>query len=287
MKTTVTQWATKAAGAGAIALLLATPAFAQSRGGWNQNNTNNDRNGQASSQRSNSNRQPASNGQANTQRGNQTYNNAQANAQRANGSQTYNNGQANTQRANGSQTYNNTQANAQRANGNRTYNNTQGSYQRANGNSSSNNSYRENQRINATGRVSSFNRERDGYRVQLDRGQSFWVPQSTFGNRARDLRVGVSINLGGIFRGGSIYADAVSWPGQYGGYDQGFVRGVVNRVDYRTGTVWLRDDASGRLITADVNGRSLGALRPGEYVELSGQWLNAGVFDVASIGIIR
>src|SRR3954453_1430922 len=207
MKTTVTQWATKAAGAGEIALLLAAPAFAQSRGDWNRNNnTNNDRNGQ-------------------------------------------------------------------------------GSYQRDDGNrSNDNNSYRENQRINATGKVTSFNRERDGYRVQLDRGQSFWVPQSKFGNRSRDLRVGVSITLGGIFRGGSIYADAVSWPDQYDrGYDRGFVRGVVDRVDYRTGTVWLRDDASGRLITADVNGRSLRNLRRGEYVELSGQWIRGGVFDVARI----
>jgi hypothetical protein len=222
MKTTVTQWATKAAGAGAIALLLATPAFAQSRGDWNnRNNTNNDRSGQTSSQRNDANR---------------SYNNN------------------NTQRQNGN-----------------------------------NNAYRENQRINATGKVSSFSRERDGYRVQLDRGQSFWVPQSKFGNRSRDLRVGVSINIGGIFRGGSIYADAVSWPDQYGygnGYDNGFVRGVVDRVDYRTGTVWLRDDASGRLITADVNGRSLRNLRRGEYVELTGQWIRGGVFDVASIGNI-
>ncbi|MEA2416235.1 MAG: hypothetical protein QOI58_2892 [Thermoanaerobaculia bacterium] len=259
MKTTVTQWATKAAGAGAIALLLATPAFAQSRGGWNQNN-NNDRNGQASRQHDNGNRQNA------------------------------NNGQANTQHANGNQTYDNTQANTQRANGNQTYNNNaQGSYQRNN----DNNGYRENQRINATGKVNSFSRDRDGYRVQLDRGQSFWVPQSKFGNRARDLRVGVSITLGGIFRGGSIYADAVSWPDQYGqygygnGYNQGFVRGVVDRVDYRTGTVWLRDAASGRLITADVNGRSLRNLRRGEYVELTGQWIRGGVFDVASIGSYR
>jgi hypothetical protein len=217
MKTTVTQWATKAAGAGAIALLLATPAFAQSRGDWNRNNdNNNDRSGQ-------------------------------------------------------------------------------GSYQRDDGSrSNDNNSYRENQRINATGKVTSFNRERDGYRVQLDRTpQSFWIPQSTFGNRSRDLRVGVSITIGGIFRGGSIYADAVSWPDQYdrgygNGYDRGFVRGVVDRVDYRTGTVWLRDDASGRLITADVDGRSaIRSLRRGEHVELSGQWIRGGVFDVARIDNIR
>jgi len=242
MKTTVTQWATKAAGAGAIALLLATPAFAQSRGDWNnRHNTSNDRNGQTS-QRNDSNR-----------------------------------------------TYNNNGQKSQRNDSNRTYdNNGQGSYQRDNGNrSNDNNSYRENQRINATGRVSSFSRERDGYRVQLDRGQSFWVPQSRFGDRARDLRVGVSITLGGIFRGGSIYADAVSWPDQYGayGYHQGFVRGVVDRVDYRTGTVWLRDDGSGRLITADVNRRSLRSLRRGEYVELSGQWMRGGIFDVSSIDI--
>ena len=219
MKTTVTQWATKAAGAGAIALLLTTPAFAQSRGDWNRNNNNtNDRNGQTSA-RDNSNR------------------------------------------------------------------------------SSDNNGSRENQRINETGKVSSFSRDRDGYRVQLDRGRSFWVPQSTFGNRARDLRVGVSIGLGGIFRGGSIYVDAVSWPDQYGQYDRGgnsnrydngYVRGVVDRVDYRTGTIWLRDDASGRIITADVDGRSaIRSLRRGEYVELTGQWIRGGVFDVARIDNVR
>src|ERR1051326_1472821 len=37
MKTTMWKWATKAAGAGAVALLLATPAVAQSRGDWNRN----------------------------------------------------------------------------------------------------------------------------------------------------------------------------------------------------------------------------------------------------------
>ena len=66
---------------------------------------------------------------------------------------------------------------------------------------------------------------------------------------------------------------------------RGRVSGVIDRVDYRTGTVWLRDDASGRIITADVNGRSLRNLRRGEYVELTGQWICGGVFDVASINI--
>src|SRR5437762_56074 len=209
MKTTMSKWATKAAGAGAIALLLATPAFAQSRGGWNQNQNRNQDQNQRRDSRDN-------------QRGT--------------------------------------------------------------------NDYRENQRINASGRISSFSHERDGYRVRLEgNDRPFWVPQSSFGNRARDLRAGISIGLGGVFRGGSIYVDAVSWPndgygydnrGGYGsGYDRGFVRGVVERVDYRDGTLRVRDEASGRIITADVRS-NLRGVRRGDFVELSGQWIRGGIFEV-------
>jgi hypothetical protein len=219
MKSTVAKWGTKAAGAGAIALLLASPSFAQSQGDYNRNG----RGTQASS----------------------ASNDDRDNRSRGNG-------------------------------------------------------YRENQRVTIAGQVSSFSRERDGYRVQLDRGgQSFWVPQSTFGNRARDLRSGVSISLGGVFRGGTIYVDAVSWPGQNdrGAYrnrsDNGIVRGVVDRVDRRSGTLWLRDDSSGRVIAVDMTaagqyGRSgLRDLRRGQYVELTGQWTRQGDFHVARIDNIR
>jgi hypothetical protein len=208
MKTTVTKWATKAAGAGAIALLLATPSFAQSRGDGSRNN-NSDRNRQTVDAHNNDNR--------------------------------------------------------------------------ANNDRSNNNSYRENQRFNESGKVSSFTRERDGYRVQLDRGRSFWAPESRFGNRARDLRAGVSITFGGVFRGGAFSVDAVSWPDQYDrGYANGFVRGVVERVNYRSGTILVRDNASGRLITAQIASRNL---RAGQYVELTGQWIRGGVFDVAQINL--
>jgi len=203
MKTTMTKWATKAAGAGAIALLLATPAFAQSRGDWNRNNNDNE------------------------QRDSRQYRD--------------------------------------------------------------NNQYRENQRINTSGRISSFSHERDGYRIRLEgNDRSFWVPQSSFGSRARDLRVGVSIGLGGIFRGGSVYVDAVSWPSAgYGyndgyGYDRGFVRGVIERVDHRDGTLRIREEGSGRFITADTRS-DLRCLRRGDFVELRGQWIRGGVFDVARI----
>ena len=205
---TKSKWAMNGAAAGALALLLATPAFAQSRGDWNRNDSN-------------------------------------------------------------------------RNDSNRT---TQ--FERRNNSDNNNSGYRENQRINVSGKVTSFNRERNGYRVQLDRGRdSYWVPESTFGRRARDLRAGVSISFGGVFRGGSVYVDAVNWPAAYG-YSNGFVRGVVDRVDYRSGTIWLRDDATGREIAAQTSGGGLRGLRPGEYVELSGQWIR-GSFAIARIDNVR
>jgi DNA-nicking Smr family endonuclease len=75
-----------------------------------------------------------------------------------------------------------------------------------------NGSYRDNQRVNTTGRVTSFSRGNGGYRVQLDRGrESYWIPESRMHNRGRDLRVGISVVLGGVFRGGRVDVDAVSW----------------------------------------------------------------------------
>ena len=162
--------------------------------------------------------------------------------------------------------------------------------------------YRENDRVNLQGRVTSFNRENNGYRMQLDRGNtSFWVPESYFRNRARDLRVGVSLSLGGIFRRGSVYVDAVSWPDDYGygnngygngGYDNGYLRGVVDRVDFRRGTVWLRDDRSGRLVEADLRSDRYGRLniddlRRGDFVELSGSWIRGAVFAADRIDSVR
>jgi len=197
MKTTMTKWATKAAGAGAIALLLATPAFAQSRGDWNRNNDD--------------------------QRDSRQYRDS--------------------------------------------------------------NQYRENQRINTSGRISAFTHERDGYRIRLEgNDRSFWVPESHF--RGHQLRAGLSISLGGIFRGGAVYVDAVSWPtdgyGYNDGYNRGFVRGVIERVDRRDGTLRIREQGSGRIITADTRS-DLRGLRRGDFVELRGQWIRGGVFDVARI----
>jgi hypothetical protein len=149
-------------------------------------------------------------------------------------------------------------------------------------------SYRNNERVTLSGRVTSFTHENGGYRVHLDRdGRSFWIPESRFRNHSA-LRVGLSISLGGIFNGGLINVDALSYPGEYGYgqvYDQGYVRGVVDRVDYRTNTILVRDEASGRFINVDMRtaGQTSGVdarnVRPGDYLTLSGQWDRGGVFE--------
>jgi hypothetical protein len=147
----------------------------------------------------------------------------------------------------------------------------------------SNRSYRENQRITAQGKISSFTRERDGYRVQLDRGRdSYWVPSSYFRSRGSDIRVGINVGFGGIFRGGSIFVDDVNYPNG-GYYDQGLVRGVIQDVDYRAGTAFLRDDISGQTITVNLRSINERGLRRGEYVELAGSWDRAGLFDAYSV----
>jgi hypothetical protein len=152
-----------------------------------------------------------------------------------------------------------------------------------------NSSYRDNQRVNTSGRVTSLARENGGYRVQLDRGRdSYWIPASHMRNRGNDLRVGISVVLGGVFRGGRIDVDAVSWPDDRGSRDRDYrgdsVRGVVERVDYRSGALLLRDSSSGRTIDIDMRDTTrssrvdLNDLRRGDYVELSGEWLRGGNF---------
>ena len=260
----------KLAGATALTLLLATSAFADSRpqdATW-RNDLN--RRGAASDRSSGDRRN--NNGNRGTTNGNRGTNRDRSvnNADRG--------------------------SNADRGyNGNRGTNNSNRGY-----NSGYNRGYRDNERVNLHGRVTSFNRERGGYRVYLDGGgYPFWVPDSYFRNRGP--RVGISVVLGGIFRGGSIYVDAVNWPGDYGygggygggTYDNGYVRGVVDRVDYRAGTVWLRDEASGRLIAAEMRSSdrysrlNFGDLRRGDYVELSGQWARGGVFEAYRIDSVR
>ncbi|HKO57537.1 MAG TPA: hypothetical protein VJ276_16815 [Thermoanaerobaculia bacterium] len=74
--------------------------------------------------------------------------------------------------------------------------------------------------------------------------------------------------------------------------DNDVLRGVVNRVDFRRSTVWLREDRTGRLIEVDLRGERRGRLdirdlRRGDRVELSGDWLRGGVFAANRIDGVR
>lgn len=155
--------------------------------------------------------------------------------------------------------------------------------------------WRENDRVRMEGHIREFRHERDGYRLRLDRDDTwYWVPDSYF--RGHAPRAGLSVTLGGIFRGGAVVVDAVTWPDAYGyQYRQApppiraeLMRGIVERVEYRRGIAWIRNDLNGRLIEVDLRGDrrgrfDAGDLHRGDFVELTGNWVRGGVFFVDQI----
>jgi hypothetical protein len=180
---------------------------------------------------------------------------------------------------------------AQRGNNNSNNNNRGRVEQR--GNNNDNRSYRDNDRVNSTGRVTQLKQERDGYRVQLDNQRnSYWIPASHMRNRRNDLRVGVSIVLGGVFRGGRIDVDNIGWPDDRG-YNDNSVRGTVERIDRRDGVLILRESRGGRTIEVDMTDTRRSSrvdfadLRRGDYVELSGDWSRNGLFVADAIESVR
>jgi hypothetical protein len=169
------------------------------------------------------------------------------------------------------------------------------------GRTESRGTYRDNQRVNTSGKISSYSRENGGYRVQLDRGrESYWIPESHMRNRGNSLRVGISVVLGGVYRGGRINVDAVSWPDDRGyrndNYRDDYLRGVVELVDVRNGVLLLRDSSTRETTEVDMRDTrrssriDLGDLRRGDSVTLSGQWLRGGRFvaeDIESVNTRR
>jgi hypothetical protein len=138
------------------------------------------------------------------------------------------------------------------------------------------------------GRVSRFVHERGGYRIWVDGGRfPVWIPEARIGLFPH-LRIGLSLRFGGYYdplgylEAYDYYNDG--YGGGYGGYgsvasSSGLLRGVVETVDYRRGTLVLRDDVSGSFVTTLIRDRRLETLRPGDYVEIAGDWTRAGVFE--------
>ena len=131
--------------------------------------------------------------------------------------------------------------------------------------------------MSINGRVNRFVHERGGYRVWIDGGRfPVWIPEARIGLFPH-LRVGLSLGFGGYYDPLG-YVEAYDY---YGGqaYSSGLLRGVVESIDYRGGTLVLRDDTSGSFVTAVIRDRQLASLRPGDYAEISGDWTRSGVFE--------
>lgn len=133
------------------------------------------------------------------------------------------------------------------------------------------------------GRISRIEHWNGGYRVWLG-GVSYpyFIPEARF--RLFNWRVGLSIHLGGFWNplGYYDYYDGVD-PYYGGGYayvpgtvaTSGYIRGVVESVDYRRDSMVIRDDASGSFVTVMMRGDDprFNSLRNGDYVDLSGDWV--------------
>jgi hypothetical protein len=166
-------------------------------------------------------------------------------------------------------------------------------------------------RVTMLGHISRYERERGGYRIWVGgSAYPYWVPESYF--RSRRIGIGLDLRLGGIFRNGAVYVDVLGWPGDpyyndpyyndgyyggsygsYGNYDNGYIRGIVDGIDYRTQTLYVRDENSGRVVTVDmrrVDRRAsrldLGDLRRGDRVALNGEWIRGGLFAADRIDSI-
>ena len=130
------------------------------------------------------------------------------------------------------------------------------------------------------GRVNRVQRYNSGYRVWLDRAPSPFFISASRWNRF-PVRVGVNIRLGGYWDPAGYYN--VNDVGPYA--TAGDLHGIVESVDYRRGTMVLRDDVSGSFVTVVLSGNDprLGDLRTGDYVALSGAWNRSGVFNAYNV----
>lgn len=140
------------------------------------------------------------------------------------------------------------------------------------------------------GRISRFVHERGGYRIWVDGGRfPVWIPEARISLFPR-LRVGLSLRIGGYYDPLG-YLEAYDYynDGYYygGAYSSGLLRGIVETVDYRRGTMVVRDDVSGSFVTALIRDRRLETLRPGDYAEIAGDWTRSGLFEGLRLEDVR
>lgn len=130
--------------------------------------------------------------------------------------------------------------------------------------------------ISVEGRVRSAVRDRDGYRVYLERSTySFFVPASLLGRRP--LRAGAEVRLDGVLRGGTVWVDDIDWRDRIDRYDD-TVTGRVDRFNRFEQRIVIRDDR-GRMIDIDLRSVDerhrrfdIGDIHRGDRITVRGRW---------------
>lgn len=135
------------------------------------------------------------------------------------------------------------------------------------------------ERYQTRGRVSRVDRYGSGYRVYVGGARyPFFVPDRYY--RRDRFRIGVTINIGGIYNPGGYYD---YYDDDYG-HSRADLRGVVQDVDRGRGTFLLRVEGTGRHVTVAM--RDYERVRRGDYVELFGDWGRRGVFVANDVDIL-
>jgi hypothetical protein len=133
------------------------------------------------------------------------------------------------------------------------------------------------------GRISNVHRYSGGYRVWIIGSPYPFFISDRYWNRDR-FRVGLSIRLGGYYNPGGYYD---YYDGYYdrAGYSTGEIRGVVESVDHRRDTFVIRNEYTGSFVTVVLRDRR-SDVRAGDYVEIYGDWSRSGVFNARDVDFL-
>lgn len=161
-----------------------------------------------------------------------------------------------------------------------------GSYNR--NRSSEHQRYGNRQPYRAHGRVSRVSPYRGGYHVWVAGARyPFFVPHRYY-NRNR-FRIGIVIGLGGYYNPlgyYDYYDDRYYDRGSYNTRStRGEMSGTVESVDYRRYTFVMRNDATGSFVTIHSRDRNVD-VRPGDYVEVRGNWRRTGLFEAYDVDLL-
>jgi hypothetical protein len=224
--------------------------------------------------------------------GGRTYDREPARSNDRGDGRTYENNNRSNDRGRNDGNWNNNRSNDRNRGGDRHNNGNWRNDNRNRGGSYGNNHYGNRTPYYHNGRVSRVSRWNNGYRVWIGGSPfPFFIPMAHWRN---DLfRVGVSIRLGGYYNPlgyydyyDPYYDDNYAYSNR--AYSRGDLRGTVESVDWRRDTFVIRNEATGSFVTVVArNRREDDNIRPGDYVEISGDWTRSGIFEARDVDLVR